>query len=170
MPTHSNPPKTGIVMDPRYLKHETGESHPENAGRLEAVYTMLETCEYVQRCCLLTPRPCTVDQLALIHARGYIERIAATAVRPFSSLTADTPVSSQSYRVARLAAGGLLQAIREVWEGRMANAIALARPPGHHAEVARAMGFCLFNNVAVGAVFARRKLKARRVLIVDWDV
>ena len=161
---------TGLVMDRRFLQHDTGVGHPENPGRLEAVYDMLATCAYQPYCRQLSPRPCSENDLARVHARGYIAKVAATAVRPHGSLGADTPVSARSYRAARLAAGGTLQAIREVWEGRLANALALVRPPGHHAENARAMGFCLFNNVAVGAVFARQTLGARRVLIVDWDV
>ncbi len=161
---------TGIVRDAHYLQHDTGAHHPENAGRLQAVYGMLEKSEYRPHCRLLSPRPCSADELTLVHARGYIEKIAATARRPFSSLGADTPVCAHSYRAARLAVGGTLQAIHEVWAGRLANALALVRPPGHHAESARAMGFCLFNNVAVGAAFARQTLGARRVLIVDWDV
>jgi acetoin utilization deacetylase AcuC-like enzyme len=170
MATTRKSARTGLVVDSRFLQHDTGTSHPENAGRLEAIYGMLETCEYRPCCLQLSPQPCSEDDLALVHARGYIAKVAATAVRPFGSLGADTPVSARSYRSARLAVGGTLQAIGEVWAGRLVNALALVRPPGHHAETARAMGFCLFNNVAVGAVFARKELGARRVLIVDWDV
>jgi acetoin utilization deacetylase AcuC-like enzyme len=166
----TKPKPTGLIMDPRFLAHDTGEDHPENADRLRGVYDMLNSGEYLDDCCIVTPQPCPETALALIHAPGYIKRIAATASRPFSSLAADMPVSANSYLAARLAVGGLLQAIREVWDGRLANAIALVRPPGHHAEANRAMGYCLFNNVAVGALFARRELNARRVLIVDWDV
>ena len=162
--------RTGLVQDDHFLQHDTGKNHPENADRLQAVYDMLETCEYRAHCCRLAPRPCSVDELALVHARGYIAKIADTATRPFACLGADTSVCADSYLAAQLAVGGTLQAIREVWEGRLTNALALVRPPGHHAEAARAMGFCLFNNVAIGAVYARRTLGARRVLIVDWDV
>ncbi len=162
--------RTGLVQHDHYLQHDTGKNHPENADRLQAVYDMLETCEYRAHCRRLAPQPCSVDELALVHARGYIAKIAATAMRPFACLGADTSVCADSYLAAQLAVGGTLQAIREVWEGRLANALALVRPPGHHAEAARAMGFCLFNNVAIGAVYARRTLGARRVLIVDWDV
>jgi acetoin utilization deacetylase AcuC-like enzyme len=170
MTPNRNATRTGLVMDMQFLQHDTGTGHPENAGRLEAVYNMLETCEYRPHCRLLSPQPCSENDLAQVHARGYIAKVAATATRPYGALGADTPVSAQSYRAARLAAGGTLQAIREVWSGRLVNALALVRPPGHHAENARAMGFCLFNNVAVGAVFARQTLGVRRVLIVDWDV
>ncbi len=170
MTTNRKSACTGLVLDDHYLQHDTGGGHPENAGRLQAVYGMLETCEYRPRCRLLSPRPCSDEELALVHAQGYIAKIAATANRPFASLGADTPVCAHSHQAARLAVGGTLQAIREVWAGRLTNALALVRPPGHHAEYARAMGFCLFNNVAVGAQFARKMLGARRVMIVDWDV
>ena len=170
MATIQNPARTGLVVDHRFLQHDTGARHPENAGRLEAIYDMLETCEFRPCCRRLSPKLCSEEDLARVHARGYIAKVAATSARPFGSLGADTPVCAQSYRAARLAVGGTWQAIREVWAGRLVNALALVRPPGHHAESARAMGFCLFNNVAVGAVLARQELGARRVLIVDWDV
>ena len=166
----TNLARTGVVLDTHYLQHDTGGHHPESAERLQAVYAMLAECEYRPHWRRIAPQPCTTDDLALIHAEGYIAKIAATARRPFASPAGDTPVCERSYMAARMAVGGTLQAIREVWEGRLSNALALVRPPGHHAEAARAMGFCLFNNVAVGAAFARRTLGARRVLIVDWDV
>jgi acetoin utilization deacetylase AcuC-like enzyme len=170
MVTTAQAAPTGLVLDDSYLRHDTGAGHPESARRLEAVYAMLERCEYRELCHRLAPQPCAAADLALVHAEGYIARIAATAARPYASLGADTPVCAHSYRTARLAVGGTLQAIREVWAGHLANALALVRPPGHHAENARAMGFCLFNNVAVGALYARQTLGAARVLIVDWDV
>lgn len=166
----TNPKITCLVMDPRFLAHDTGDEHPENADRLRGVYDMLNRGEYSDVCRILKPQPCPESALSLIHAPGYIKKIAATASRPFSSLAGDTPVSANSYLTARLAVGGVLQAVSEVWDGHAANAIALVRPPGHHAEAARAMGYCLFNNVAIGAAFARREMTARRVLIVDWDV
>ncbi|MCG6906997.1 MAG: histone deacetylase [Desulfobacteraceae bacterium] len=165
-----NPRPTGLVMDPRFLAHDTGEGHPENAGRLREVYDMLSGGDLLRHCRLVKARPCALATLELIHAPGYIRKIAATARQPFSSVAADMPVSAKSYLAARLAVGGLLQAVRVVWEGHLANAFALVRPPGHHAEAARAMGYCLFNNVAIAAMFARRELNVRRVLIVDWDV
>ena len=162
--------RTGLVMDAHYLQHDTGAHHPENAARLRVVYDMLAQSQHTPHYRRIPPRPCSDDELALVHAPAYIAQIAATAGRPFATLGADTPVCAKSYAAARLAVGGTLQAIDEVWAGRLKNALALVRPPGHHAEFGRAMGFCLFNNVAVGAAFARQTLGARRVLIVDWDV
>jgi acetoin utilization deacetylase AcuC-like enzyme len=95
---------------------------------------------------------------------------AATAHRSHCALTPDTLTCADSYKAALLAAGGLMQAIALVESGELNNAFALMRPPGHHAERSRAMGFCLLNNVALGAGFARKALGMRRVLIVDWDV
>ncbi|MFY9942325.1 MAG: histone deacetylase [Desulfobacterales bacterium] len=166
----ASPKPTGLVMDPRFLAHDTGDGHPENASRLQGVYDMLNSGPLLPDCCLVKPRPCPQETLGLVHTAGYIRKIAATARQPFSSVAADMPVSAKSYLAARLAVGGLLQAVCDVWQGRLVNAFALVRPPGHHAEAARAMGYCLFNNVAIAAMFARRELGARRVLIVDWDV
>jgi len=95
--------------------------------------------------------------------------VAATEGR-YVSLDPDTSTSPESYRAALKAAGGLCQLIEEVVTGKLNNGYALVRPPGHHAERDRAMGFCLFNNVAIGAAFARRKLALERVAIIDWDL
>ena len=163
-------PKTGIVRDPRYLAHATGNNHPENARRLQAIFSMLDQEDFADRCLTITPQPCSRQTLSLIHAPEYVAKIAATADFPHASMAGDTPVSASSYLAARLAVGGLIQAVEQVLSGRLTNAMALVRPPGHHAEAGRAMGFCLFNNVAVAAQYARSILNLQRVLIVDWDV
>jgi acetoin utilization deacetylase AcuC-like enzyme len=114
-------------------------------------------------------RAATEDELALVHPAAYVEQIAATAGRPRVVLDADTSTSAASYEAARLAAGSLLVACEAVLAGEAANAFALVRPPGHHAERNRAMGFCLFNNVALAAAWLRRRGIAR-VAIIDWDL
>ena len=162
--------KTGIVRDVRYLEHATGNHHPENARRLQAIFSMLDQADFTDSCLTIKPQPCSRQTLCLVHSPEYVDKIAATAGQSEASLAGDTPVGSSSYLAARLAVGGLIEAVERVLSGRLTNAMALVRPPGHHAEAGRAMGFCLFNNVAIAAMYARRILKVQRVLIVDWDV
>ncbi|MDM8541795.1 histone deacetylase [Desulfococcaceae bacterium HSG9] len=162
--------KTGIVRDNRCLKHLPGEGHPESHKRLEAVYTVLDKPELQSLTTAVKTRKAIRDELLEIHTPEYIDKLADTAQRSHCALTPDTLTCADSYEAALLAAGGLMQAITMVEAGELTNAFALMRPPGHHAERSRAMGFCLFNNVALGASFARKALGMRRVLIVDWDV
>ncbi len=162
--------QTGIVKDDMFLRHHTGRRHPENRTRLEAVYRMLETSELIHRLVMIPPRPARAEELLWLHTPEYLNQVAATAGKDNLSLTADTHTSADSYEAACLAVGGLCEAIDRVVKGEVVNAFALVRPPGHHAERGRAMGFCLFNNVALGAVYAQRQLGLAKVLIVDWDV
>jgi acetoin utilization deacetylase AcuC-like enzyme len=110
------------------------------------------------------------SEILLNHTPDYLQRIASTAGKRFSYITADTQVSAGSFESAMLSVGGMLLAIEKVITGELDSAFCLNRPPGHHAEKSRAMGFCLFNNIAIGAHFARKVLGLRRVLIFDWDV
>jgi acetoin utilization deacetylase AcuC-like enzyme len=161
--------KTGIVRDERYLDHFMGPGHVESPERLEAIHDVLdrELKIPVER---IEPRLATPDEIATVHAPEYVRFISLTAGKPYVYLDPDTSTSSRSYETARLAAGGALAAGDAVLDGRVRNAIALVRPPGHHAEHGQAMGFCLFNNVAIAAEHLIRRRGLRRVLIVDWDV
>lgn len=159
--------RTAYVVDPRYAEHDPGRGHPERPERIVALLDMLEEREGLLR---LAPRPATADELVLVHGEGYVEEVAGTRGRSGYAFDPDTRVSARSYDTALLATGGLLQLLDEVVAGRADNGFAFVRPPGHHAERERAMGFCLFNNVAVGAAYLRRRHGFERVLIVDWDV
>lgn len=161
---------TGIVKDPRYLAHRPANGHLENHHRLQVIYDMLESSGITARLREIVPRFATKEEIAALHAVEYVEKIAATAGKSTIALTPDTHVSPGSYDAARLAVGGLLEAVSAVVAGQLANAFALVRPPGHHAEKSRALGFCLFNNVALAAEHALAVLGLRRVLVVDWDV
>ncbi len=164
-------PGTGIVKDQRYLNHDMGSGHPESPERLRVLYHMLEEEEMRGQFCEgIRPRPATRKELETIHAPSYIDLIASTSGKPHVQLDMDTSTSAGSYEAALLAAGGLLELIKEVMKGNLRNGFALVRPPGHHAERNKAMGFCLFNNVAVGAKYAIKEFSLERVLIVDWDV
>ncbi|MEM2924846.1 MAG: histone deacetylase [Methanocellales archaeon] len=161
--------KTGIVYHSNYLKHETG-SHPERKERLIAVMNLLEAKNVLKKIANITPRSASVDEIALIHDREYIDNIKILCETGGGRLDIDTVISPYSYEVALLAAGGILSALNAVLDGNVNNAFALVRPPGHHAERNQGMGFCLFNNVAIGARYLQQKHKIKRVLIVDWDL
>ena len=162
--------KTGIVKDPRYLKHITSESHPENHHRLEVIYKMLDQDDMAGKFQEISPRFATEEEVELIHTSRYISKVAATAGKSHTMLDPDTQTSPKSYEAAMLAVGGLLESIDKVMVGDVDNSFAIVRPPGHHAESDRGMGFCLFNNVAIGASYAIEKHSLDRILIVDWDL
>ncbi len=157
-----------FVLDPRYLRHRNPPGHPERPERLECLLPIRDEAgpRGLHR---IEPRPATRDEICAVHAEAYYERIAATANHPLTILDPDTSAGAESFEIARLAAGGVLALLEAIESGRARRGFALVRPPGHHAETARAMGFCLFDNVAVGAAFLRRAGHAR-VAIVDWDV
>jgi len=162
--------RTAILRDDIYLQHITGDYHPESHHRLEVVYGMLQDEDMQDTFRVLSPRPATLEELQLNHSSNYIDQVASTAGRSFSSLDPDTTTSPKSWEAARMAAGGVLVAVDRVIEGEIENAFALVRPPGHHAESNKGMGFCLFNNIAIAAHYARQKHLLERILIIDWDL
>jgi len=158
---------TGIVLDERYMEHDTGHGHPERPERIGVLLPGLPGRPGLVR---VAPRPATGDEITLVHGEGHFERVARTRALSRFAFDPDTPVSMRSFDTACLAVGGLLTLLDEVMAGRLRNGFALVRPPGHHAEPNRAMGFCLFNNVAIGAAYLRARHGLERILIVDWDV
>ncbi|HUT53050.1 MAG TPA: histone deacetylase, partial [bacterium] len=163
-------PVTGLVADPVFMEHDTGPGHPERPERLEKIYALLDEKGLSAKALKIPLRPATAAELLAVHGKAHLERIAATAGREQVYLDGDTPTGPKSYHTALLAAGGMLNAVDAVMEGSVSNAFALFRPPGHHAERDRAMGFCLFNNVAVAAHHAMNQHGLKRVLIADWDL
>jgi acetoin utilization deacetylase AcuC-like enzyme len=159
----------GYAYHPIYLKHDTGH-HVEVADRLEAIVSHLEKTGLKKQLTLIEPRPATVDEIALVHQRGYINEIEETAAKGGGWLDPDTVMSPDSYQAALYAAGGLIRAVEAVMGGEVSSAFALVRPPGHHATASSAMGFCLFNTLAIAAKYALGKYKLERVLIIDFDV
>ncbi|MBI1352832.1 MAG: histone deacetylase [Acidobacteria bacterium] len=171
MPADSTAPRTALVRDARYRRHDTPPGHPEQPARYTAVVEGLAEAGLLDRLLDLAPRPAVEDEIAACHARDYI-RLAQQEIAAGAGhlSTGDTDVSEASYEVALLAAGGVLTAVDAVVEGRAGNAFCVLRPPGHHARPAQGMGFCVFNNIAVGARYAQQRHGLDRVLIVDWDV
>lgn len=161
-------PRTGLVYHTDYLKHDPGE-HPEVRERLGAILDSLEKFGLLAELEHLTPRRATEEEVALVHDPAYIEKISRMAVSGGGMLDEDTVVSPATYEVAMLAVGGVLTAVEKVMTGEVDNAFALVRPPGHHAARGRGMGFCIFNNIAVGASFLLQRYGLERILIVDWD-
>mgnify|MGYP001311884214 CR=1 FL=1 len=162
--------KTGIVKDGRYLQHTAGSAHPESPERLSAVYEMLDNPDISWKYTDIVPREASHDEIAYVHTLPYIEHIAGTAGKSSVILDPDTMTSPETYEIARLAVGGVLNAVDAVVTGEVDNAFAFVRPPGHHASASHSAGFCIFNNVAVGAMHAIRKHGLKNVLIVDWDL
>jgi len=161
---------TGIVRHPLYLEHKTEIFHPENPQRLQAIYSMLDGQDFGGKLTGIEPRFATLEELLLVHSPQYVDRVLDTAEKPRIRFDPDTVTSPKTYKAAWLAAGGVMEAIRAVLAEEVRNAFALIRPPGHHALRDRAMGFCIFNNVAIGARYALKFQHLERVLIVDWDL
>ena len=160
---------TAYIYDPVYLEHNLS-SHPENAQRLKRILKTLEDEGMLPRLSLLEPRPATMKELQRVHTSEHIERVQHGAEAGGGYLDPDTYISPRSFDAALMAAGGVVRAVDAVLTGQIANGFALVRPPGHHATATRAMGFCLFNNVAVAAQAALTREEVDRLFIVDFDV
>jgi acetoin utilization deacetylase AcuC-like enzyme len=161
---------TLLATHPACFGHDTSPGHPESPARLRAVLKALEAPEFAALARIEAPRA-TRDQLLLVHPKAYVDKVlAAIPDEGYGRLDADTIVSPGSHEAALRAAGALVAAVDAVLTGAAGNAFCAVRPPGHHAEPMRAMGFCLFNNVAIGALHAMRAHGLDRVAVMDFDV
>jgi len=160
---------TAYIYDPIYLEHNR-PGHPENAGRLERILSVLEKEDMLSQLCPLEPRPATTKELLRVHSHNHIGLVRRVAQSGGGNLDPDTYASPHSFDAALMAAGGLIRAVEAVLAGEIANGFALVRPPGHHATPNRSMGFCLFNNIAVAARAALASKQVERIFIVDFDV
>ena len=158
-----------VVKDRRFAHHLEGMFHLENPKRLSAFESILQNPSLEARWRQVCPRMATTQELAWIHTPEYIGKVAQTSGKPFSSFDFDTQATAGSYDTAKLAVGAVFSLIDELQSGRAKRGFAFVRPPGHHAEPDQAMGFCLFNNVALGAAYLKNRYAVSRVMIVDID-
>ncbi len=161
---------TGLVYHPDYLKHDSGKNHPESAERLSSLIAHLEGMDLLSKLKNIEPYCAPVEWVETVHDPRYVKMVEKTCKNGGGMLDPDTVVGKESYRIALLAVGGVMAAVDAIMNKKSGNAFCAVRPPGHHAEKDRAMGFCIFNNVAVGARYVEKKFGLSRVLIVDWDV
>lgn len=162
---------TGLVLDDCFREHDTGPSHPERPARLDAIRSALELAGLVAQCQRLPLREATDDEILSLHDARYLDRLrrACEAGARFIDVP-DSAICPESYRVARLAAGSVLDAVDAVMDGKVGNAFCAIRPPGHHCERGESMGFCLLANVALAAKRLLDVHRLDRVAVVDWDV
>jgi len=166
-----NMKRTGFLYDERYLLHRTGPCHPEAPERLEAAYSGIQQAGLLPRLIRIKAQRADEKWLRLVHSAEHIRRFrdaCGTGATEFEH--PDNQMCSASFETAMLAVGGILETLDMVMEGKLDNAFCAVRPPGHHAEVNQAMGFCYFNNVAIAARYLQNKWGVERVGIVDFDV
>ncbi len=162
--------RTGFFFDDIFLEHKTTSDHPEKPQRLTAINDNLKEKNLYSQLVQVPFVPVEINYLLIVHTKEYIEHVKQVCQKGSGYLDSDTPVSEKSYKAALMAAGAVTSAIDAVMEGKIRNAFCAVRPPGHHAEKDRAMGFCIFNNIAIGAKYIQNKYNLRKILIVDWDV
>ena len=173
----SSDARTALVSHAACALHDTGWNHPEHQGRLPAITRALyaQTPALLERVVQAEAEAADLGEVLRVHTLDHVERVrtgvdrARQAARPVD-LTMDTVVSSASWDAGMGAAGAAVHAARMVLDDEVRTSFALTRPPGHHATASRAMGFCLFNNVAIAARWAQAERDVERVLVVDWDV
>jgi len=162
---------TGILYHEDFLNHSTGMGHPERPARVTVIVDELKKEKYADRLVWDEPRCAEEEEIAYVHSADYIRHVKDTVkTGPQYLDSPDTPVSQGSFQAALRAAGAMLTAIDGVIEGKYTTAFCPVRPPGHHSLYAKAMGFCLFNNIAIGARHLKRRHNIHKILIVDFDV
>lgn len=161
---------TGLFYHPIFLEHDTGWGHPERAQRLVAILDEIEKRKDLNNIETVSADKASTKDIQLNHSDSYIKLIQNTSeIKGIKHLDPDTAVCSKSYESALHACGAVLNAAKSVYEGIYRNAFALVRPPGHHALFSQAMGFCIFNNIAIAAKYLKNVMGLRKVVIIDWD-
>jgi acetoin utilization deacetylase AcuC-like enzyme len=162
---------TGLVLDDVFQKHQPGPEHPERPERLQRIAEVLATRGLIDQCRRIAPTRIDPEFVKRTHTDTYVQRLADACERRLPHIdTPDSGICSDSYDVALLAAGSVMRAIDGVVNGEVRNAFCAVRPPGHHAERDRSMGFCMFANVAIAVDHLRERHGLERVLVLDWDV
>jgi acetoin utilization deacetylase AcuC-like enzyme len=159
-----------VLKDERFAEHLEGIPHLETPKRVRAFHEILEDPSLEGKWLEVTPREASLEELALVHTPEHIKRVAQTAEKKLTSFDLDTQATEKSFEVARLAVGGVFNLLDLVCKGEAKRGFACVRPPGHHAEPDRAMGFCLFNNIALGARYIMQSHAMEKVMIVDIDL
>jgi acetoin utilization deacetylase AcuC-like enzyme len=162
--------KVGFFYDELFQKHDAGRFHPESPQRLEAILQGIKNAGLSEKLVHVKPEPATKEQLLLAHTAEHFEAIHKYALSKSTQIDADTHVSEHSFDAAMLAAGAAVGAVNRILDGELDAAFAAVRPPGHHATSDQAMGFCLFNNIAIAARWLTRNRGLKTVMIMDWDV
>ncbi|MBO68187.1 MAG: histone deacetylase [Acidiferrobacteraceae bacterium] len=162
---------TGFLSDERFLLHDTGKSHPERPARMRSVLDHIREFSWFETLLPITAETCDEKWLTEVHDMKLVQRARETCANGGGQLDSpDVQVSTKSFDTALLAAGGVMRIADAVMSGQVNNGFALVRPPGHHAERSEAMGFCLFNNVAIATRYLQKQYGLDKILIVDWDV
>jgi acetoin utilization deacetylase AcuC-like enzyme len=163
--------KTALLSDSRFLLHDTGQSHPERAARISTAIKHAKKQTWFDQLVPLTPIACDEVWLHCVHDVALVRRAQKACANGQDYLdTPDVLINLHSFDTARLAAGGVLQLVDAVVSGQVNNGFALTRPPGHHAEKNMALGFCIFNNIAIAARYLQKHHGLDKILILDWDV
>ncbi|NJL98454.1 MAG: histone deacetylase [Synechococcaceae cyanobacterium SM2_3_2] len=158
-----------IYYSDQFLHHQTGSFHPERPARLEAIVKALRSAPFAALLDWRDPVAATVSQIERVHQSDYVQALQAICQRGGGSLDEDTVVSAESFEVAKLAVGAWIEASQSTLETGSPSLV-LCRPPGHHAEPDRGMGFCLFSSAAIAALLALDQPQIKRVAVLDWDV
>lgn len=161
--------RTAVVVDKEYLKHVPGDGHPERSERIQVLLDLATALDR-EKFSRLAPRSASRADIERIHGVDHVRLVESTSTVNRYALDGDTITCRDSFGVALLAVGGFLHALDSIAANESANGFALVRPPGHHALRNRAMGFCLFNTMAIGAEYLKRNHGAKKIMIVDWDV
>jgi acetoin utilization deacetylase AcuC-like enzyme len=158
-----------VVKDQRFSRHLEGVLHLENARRIQAFESIMKDPSLSGRWLEVMPRLATTQELSWVHTSGHIQQVAQSAGKKLTTFDLDTQTTSLSYATALLAVGGVFNLVDRIWKNKTKRGFAFVRPPGHHAEPDRAMGFCLFNNIALGARYLLERCGAKKVMVVDID-
>ncbi len=161
---------TGFVYHSDFLKHDSGQYHPESKERLSKLVEYLEKNGLLPKLTRVEPYLPPVKWLETVHTSDYVKMVEEVCRSGGAMLDPDTSVGPDSYQIALLAAGGVMAAVDAVMGKKVKNAFCALRPPGHHAEADKGMGFCIFNNVAIACRYLQNKYRIKKVLILDWDV
>ena len=159
-----------VVKDERYTHHLENVPHIESPRRVQAMHEALQDPSLQGKWIDLKPRAATEEELAWVHTKEYIQRVAQSAGKELTSFDLDTQATTRSYEAACLGVGGVFTLLDEIVSGKGKRGFACIRPPGHHAEADKAMGFCLFNNIALGARYLKERHGMKKVMIIDIDL